>query len=147
MEITNKIKSIVFAPYIGQLTYYDYTINRGIKRSQLRSVSNDGSIMVWDEQYKCLENNPECKLILKPLSDLTNEDATKVSYLIGYDREYDDKIQLGKKFIDDVFINNGCYLFTSILIVTQYLQSKGYDLPNYLLGGKTLGESGLSIYE
>jgi hypothetical protein len=31
--------------------------------------------------------------------------------------------------------------------VYQFLQSRGYDLPHYLLGGKTLHECGLAIYE
>lgn len=32
-------------------------------------------------------------------------------------------------------------------IAFQFLQSKGYDLPNWYLGGKTLYEAGLCIYE
>ena len=35
----------------------------------------------------------------------------------------------------------------SILLCFQYLQSEGYDLPQHLLGGKTLQECGLAIYE
>jgi hypothetical protein len=38
-------------------------------------------------------------------------------------------------------------MFHSNCVTYQYLISKGYDLPNYLLGGKTLHECGLCIYE
>lgn len=39
------------------------------------------------------------------------------------------------------------YYMQNSLLAQQFLQFKGYDLPNYLLGGKTLKEAGLAIYE
>lgn len=57
-----------------------------------------------------------------------------------------------KIFVDDAKIMLDdriappCYT-NHTLIIYQFLQSKGYDLPNYHLGGKTLEESGLAYYE
>lgn len=124
--------------------------------------------------------NPQwITLGLKPLSEITDEDAIQAArlcmnpiwfkeYDFMVDREYSkDCIRI---FVDydgdvrnpeyersEVFINyngkdvqwhyKGEYLG---VYDTQawylYLQSKGYDLPNYFLGGKTLFECKLAIY-
>jgi hypothetical protein len=157
MEITNEIKAKVFAQYLGQYSYKDYSAQGlGIRREKLVGVEENGIIWIWDALSHRAENRPDAKLILKPLSSITDEDAIEVAKL---QQEYEQKEEIRVAFsIDEK--NNGCldclieykgyshdYWQPVYSPTFQYLQSKGYDLPNYLLGGKTLKEAGLAIYE
>lgn len=105
------------------------------------------------------------KLQLKPLSAITDEDAIEVAKMEGFVfyhifRSNVSPFVLQIKNEKNRFLSiaenwenchsdsddgeSGYMLNTNVY---QYLQSKGYDLPQYLLGGKTLHESGLAIYE
>lgn len=146
MEITNKTKVKIFAPYIGCLTYDDLGRFGGIRRERLMEIHADGCLMIWDEPLQTLENRPSCKLILKPLSEITDEDAKEAikiwgeaPYPFGAITE-DSRPSKWRR----VIIEHSKEL---PIFVYQYLQSKGYDLPNYLLGGKTFFECELAIYE
>jgi len=165
MEITNEIKAKVFAQYLGQMIELD---NSGSKVRNRKLISVGG---IDDEEYLklrmgeakdgfthvCFVKSNECKLILKNISDITNEYAIEFTKLqqegIGKNIE---NIKIGFH-IDEK--NNGCldciiewdgyshdYWQPVYSPSFQYLQSKGYDLPQYLLGGKTLQECGLAVY-
>jgi hypothetical protein len=78
-------------------------------------------------------------LIVKPLSSITDEEVIEVAKLCGVDAEI-----VGVAYISGM-IQSASKAISYVGF--QYLQSKGYDLPQYLLGGKTLYEAGLAIYE
>jgi len=135
MEITSEINGKVFAAYIGQ----DLRITR--KSGENVRVKLTSSILDLLEVGKDL-------LFLKPLSAISDEDAIGVYSLINpkslYFEDYE-KISMVK----DEWVKNKMVLNTAVdnLFAFQHLQSKGYDLPNHHLGGKTLFESRLCIYE
>lgn len=88
----------------------------------------------------------QCKLILRPLSALTDEDAVEVGKLYeyagittGWQKKH--FLLVGKDFIEDTSINS------LPLRISDFLRTRGYDLPCYLLDGKTLRESNLATYE
>lgn len=128
MEITDEIKSKVFAQYWGQKV----ALMDGYK-----SIVDYIQIAICD------------KLILKPLSAVTDEDAIDIACKIGENNNW--------QYIQSLFTRIGQFshhdydiIISRILNrvdVYQYLQSNGYDLPQYLLGRKTLHEVGLAIYE
>jgi hypothetical protein len=131
MEIDNEIKDKVFALYLGQRIRF------------INSRNNDWSVLMPSHLY--LDN--EFKIILKPLSAITDEDAVEVAQIImgGFEA-----LKNGKAFIKQIDKRESMVLNfhpLSTLQAFQFLQSKGYDLPNYLLGGKTLHECNLAIYE
>ncbi len=135
MEITNKIKSKVFAQYLwGETTHSEYPM---LTPSEV------------NENYKnnFKEGNEDVKLILKPLSGITDDDAFEVANLLNFKHR---NIENGKAFVKELIARDSSVIHFHplfIMDVYQYLISKGYDLPNYLLGGKTLQEAGLAIYE
>lgn len=134
MQITNEIKVKVFAQYFGQ----QFKSNAG--SFNFEKIQSSGEL---DFGYTI----NEVKLILKPISKITDEDAINIAQMC-YLGDYPEIT--GKKIVKGLFEefknpyeNNP----TTIVKIHQYLQSKGYDLPHYLLGGKTLQEAGLAIYE
>jgi hypothetical protein len=90
------------------------------------------------------------KLILKPISSLTDEDCIEVITILQGRKKAEIWFELeGAKAIIGVLANNDSNNWTFFCSnkIYQYLISKGYDLPQYLLDGKTLHESELAIYE
>lgn len=156
MELTTEIKAKVIAQYVGQMCQ---TITRAAGgeegkpfrylKGQLKEIDMG---MVDSFMGVLLENEPiqenhenyntnQCKLILKPLSAITDEDALEIQRI--YDGEFHqavagDKVKRGKKFANDNFLCYEAY---------QYLVSKGYDIKHRLLGHLTLQQAGLAIYE
>lgn len=141
MEISNEIKCKVLALYLGQM------INENNSTLYDTMVSVD----LFNESI-CTSNHityklDEVKLVLKPLSEISDEDAIQVDELISpqYSSiKHFHTVTRGKVWIRDILSGNQV---SNVFNVYQFLQYKGYDLPNYLLGGKTLQESGLAIYE
>ena len=148
MEITNDIKAKVFAQYLGQKARLTGNVTLSTLRGVL--INDHKHWCVWltgktqsSEESKGLSYAIEdCKLILKPLSEITDEDAIEVC-----------KLQWGNHYTENKLINA---LLSSVRSIEpqayfanayQFLQSRGYDLPQYLLGGKTLHECNLAIYE
>ena len=141
MEITHEIKCKVFAQYWGQ---------------KIAKFENHPNIDLVDDVLidGCYINR--YKLIIKPLLAITDEDAIQVCKL---QQEFKEQTGIKVGFhIDEK--NSGCLdciiewdgykhdYFQPVYSQTyQYLQSKGYDLPQYFLEGRTLHEAGLAIYE
>jgi hypothetical protein len=147
MEITKEIKEKVFGQYIGNLITWGEADFKGDKiHTILLNSQTINNIF-----------NMDTKLILKPLSAITDEDMVWVydtcNNLHEQRRIRPDWVKQNTPSLKDMKrqINNGHahykggYLSDSA--VHQYLLSKGYDLPQYLLGWKTLHESGLAVYE
>jgi hypothetical protein len=134
MEITKEIKCKVFAQYLGR----DLKTQTGTV--QLVGIHVDNFNRVFDAvvlngNVTHTSETENVKLILKPLSAITDEDAIVIHKIAQ--SQFLTVLQ-AKEYIDDYATKSTCY---------QYLQSKGYDLPNYLLNGKTLKEVDLAIYE
>lgn len=124
MKITNEIKVKMFAKYLGERVVTRLGYNK-MTVSMLNIVNGGGC--------------DELKLILKPISQISDEDANKIADISGFDYRIECKqFELAGALMCDL------YTFSE---VHSYLESKGYDLPQFLLGGKTLQESGLAAYE
>lgn len=132
MEITAEIKAKVFAQYLGQ-KYTDETA----EEPEITTVNG--------ETITCFELYPKAmdtaKLILKPLSAISDEDAIEVCNML--------ETVNPQFFLDSLNGKGGVYRKHTVdsILTYQFLQSKGYDLPHYLLDGKTLHEAGLAVYE
>lgn len=156
MELTNDIKIKIFAQYLGQAIELD---NSG-SRVRNRKLIGVGGIDDGDFQYLRLRmgeapkglvhnqfvSNNTCKLVLKPLSSLLDEDAIEVDKMEAWNLYTGGVLSEGTD-PKDVVIYKLKNRFEYNFITAQFILSKGYDLPQYLLGNKTLQESGLAIYE
>lgn len=163
MKYSNDIIAKVIAPYLGQrlsaeLIYKGFTCELVINNFTT-SMANGMTIGT------AIQNN--AKLILKPLSSITDEDAIEVGKIIfgeeysvgevNRNNDYEVSVKVLKPnttvnqnvriCFDGNFSNCNGYGLRNVLRAIQYLISKGYDLPNHLLDGKTLFESRLAIYE
>lgn len=141
MEITNEIKAKVFAQYLGHICRYDMEGRpfRGTDKNELLTTENLALL--------CFSNHR--KMVLKPLSAITDEDAIYLAKVVYPDwkTRFDDSFNfsgIGRDIVCATY--KGRYSEIK-LNYAQFLQSRGYDLPQYLLDGKTLHEAGLAIYE
>jgi hypothetical protein len=124
MKITNEIKVKMFAKYLGERVVTRLGFNK-MTVSMLNIVDGGGC--------------DELKLILKPISQISDEDANEIANISGFDYRIEDKgFELAGALMCDL------YNFSE---VHSYLESKGYDLPQFLLDKRTLQESGLAEYE
>lgn len=150
MEISNDIIAKVFAQYLGQKinennsTFYDTMVSVDLFNESI-CTSN----------YITYKLN-EVKLVLKPLSSITDE---HIIWVHDTEHNFHEQRKLRpdwaktvtpplkemKDMISNEFGYTGGYLSDSA--VHQYLISKGYDVPLMLLGWKTLEQSGLAKYE
>lgn len=156
MELTTEIKAKVIAQYIGQMCQ---TMTRAaggeegkpfrylkgqLKEIDMGMVDSFMGVLLENEPIKENHENyntNQCKLILKPLSAITDEDALEIQRIYdgaGYPDLTVDKIKKGRKFANDPMLCYEAY---------QYLISKGYDIKHRLLGHLTLQQVGLAIYE
>ena len=144
MEITNEIRAKLFAQYIGQ----NVVIPKDYKFDGYRTDAEQCELVgVYDQSIKllgisCFYPVQDFKLILKPQSTSMafNEEDYKSMKKIESIMEELLKDAVGK----DDFVGK---MMVSAFLSYQYSISKGYDLPQYLLDGKTLHEAGLAIYE
>lgn len=125
-SIAEEVKAKVFALYLGQTC-----IDSDNKKHHILGISLEEAMIQVDGDNHDVDwwNFDAVKLILKPLSSITDEDAIECGWK---------QIMSLKEFADAKSVRP--------LEVYQRLINKGYDLPQYLLGGKTLKETGLAIY-
>ncbi len=156
MEITNEIKTKVIAQYLGQ----NVAIPENYQFSGLRTDATIGELTGVQDCFIKINGisgfypYEHFKIILKPLSSISDEDAIDGYYMSRAGICLADRETIAKWNPEagiKTLVPNGKRVIEKYLMedvkVYQFLQSKGYDLPNYLLDGKTLKESGLSIYE
>ena len=140
MKISIEIITKVFAQYLG----CDFQLKR--KSGELVNITLSA--------LNISEIQEDDMLILKNLSDITDEDAIKVINMLNNDVDEKDVINgLKNKHIisemfkhDTEYISSPMYTIFAISMVQQYLQSQGYDVPNYYLDGKTCIEAGIAVY-
>ena len=143
------------AQYIGQMcvTTTRQTQGEGQPSKYLKGVLKevdlgmvDGFIGVLLENETDQSNHiyykpGAAKLILKPLSAITDDDALEIQRIYDGDKGYFEqqyRIVRGKSFAKDPSLNYEAY---------QYLIGKGYDIKHRLLGHLTLQQAGLAVYE
>ena len=148
MEITNEIKLKVFAQYLGQKALTNKQSYKDPSAGKLSQVDISTNELVTDgEGGYYLSDTSNTKLILKQLSAISDGDAIEVAKIISYRKT---NLEHLKEDIFDFFVDDNLIIKSTVISINssfQYLQSKGYDLPQYLLGGKTLKEVGMAIYE
>ena len=165
----NETKAKVFAPYLGVAwVHYNKPMMEGARAGIL-----SGHDLQRIEDGK----EPYARISLKSLSEITKEDAdivasiffkdTKLSFEIMH-KYKDGKVvlcngitkhkkphPLGENITfetDGQIWHDEGFDYDNVTVdapfrVFQFLQSKGYDMPNYHLRNKTLFESGLAIYK
>lgn len=176
MKISTDTKIKVFVQYLGHKVIFGYEDNK--KNGTLIGNCEPFGLQVFNPSNAIVPHhnvNPDLiHLILKPLSEITDEDAIQVAKIIlggknwnvkRYDKHihYLDIVEASA--IQSFWVVNIFFLAGSITLnlhrpdegdthksgdvlpAYQYLISKGYDLPHYLLEGKTLQQAGLAIYE
>ena len=178
MEISTEIKAKVISQYLGQTcqTMTRQAQGQGLPFKFLKGVLKeidlgmiDGFIGLLLENETNVTNHTnyntdQCKLILKPLIEITDEDAIEMAKLFG---GIEGDVELNRP---TDLTNEDIFFAVQVIQIEpewasyctpkkwrningygtnayQWLQTKGYDMPHYLLGGKTLHEAGLAIYE
>lgn len=162
--ITDELRAKVLAQYLGQKFKALNDIDEeyfNCKQGDLfiLKLINYGSLQIqasddcesWnlgfetDGSYMCdWFDTKDFKLLLKPLSAITDVDVIEVAKELGLGH-FKDTEGFIKAMKEGENLKVGKMLKN--VFAYQYLQSKGYDLPNYYLNGKTLQEVGLAIYE
>lgn len=145
MEITNEIKAKVVALYLGQPIAIHGKLNSGFVY---------GSTLDVIRKYGIDHNDTQ--LILKPFSQISDEDAIEVARMqFEIFRSVEAKVSRNLKEPIKVWFMRGSEILHSVditewnqsTITTDFLRNKGYDMPHGLLEGKTLHKAGLAIYE
>ncbi len=157
MYISNEIKNRnkVLAGYIGCKGWLKDNEHGDI--CKLTSVG-DFIHLEYQDNWRGSGEFSEFKLALTPLSDISDEDAIEVGKMCGLAKCFIDILYSDQMIIKDdsytLEINFGGYIRLlkngqlynmNMLPIYQYLQSKFYDLPHYLLDNKTLIETGLAV--
>lgn len=152
--ITNENK------YKAALQYYgcDFLLCFNIENNPVIEKFTDANTApdLYEPDYNNKRDKREL-LILKPLSAISDKDAADLirnSCLNGFDHSViiNGKIETNNKVTSIWHIFGGAHYVEYIhegnisLNRGQFLQSRGYDLPSYYLGGQTLKEAGLAIY-
>lgn len=142
MEITSEIKAKVFAQYWnGEVGYFDGTIAFPPILQKHKVKYLNLNLDFTFEKYK---------LILKPLSIITDEDAKQISIVGLPTQNYIWCATSGKDLVNAIN-NKRCWSFyyknADWFAIKQKLIDLGYDVFNSLIENKTLHEAGLAIYE
>jgi len=140
MEISNETKFKVALQYYGCDFLICYNIENNPVIEKFAGRNADFGIYMPDPV------NKRDLLILKPLSAITDEDSMEVAKLAKCKYCIGDVSDL-KPHLLRAMSHENVWSGNTILNICQFLQSKGYDLPQNLLGGKTLQQSGLATYE
>lgn len=160
MEITNEIKAKVLSHYLGQKVdtggwlHKEDECDRIILYSDIdRWVGGIG--FYYPNKKDCAKSKllelpiSDIKLILKPISSITDEDKEWLADLFGWKEVKN--ISVGAFLSELIKTEYNLYRADKTIIAIQYLQENGYDLPHYLLGGefccRTLQQAGLAVYE
>ncbi len=140
MKILTDIKAKVFAQYLGQKIDNGKILSGSVLTDRFFALDES------EERYR------ELKLILKPLSAITEPQLLEIAKLYHPDA-----------FNVSFNINTGELVWTYMVMENvkqramipiedsakayQWFLQNGFDTKQILLGGKTLNEAGLAIYE
>lgn len=164
MEITNEIKAKVFAQYFGHscITMTRQTQGEGLPSKYLKGILKEidldmqdsfiGLLLENEKDFSIHEyyNSHQIKLILRSLSSMTDDDAIEVASIAGISKSYNSQkyiLESGLELVANYMRKQSNVHGIYWIRLSQYLTYRGYDLPQYLLGNKTLHEAGLAVYE
>jgi hypothetical protein len=160
IKFENKLKAV--AQYLGQKIRLDESRFSEETEDRIFTLSGVGINAFQVKETRIWYNAEEIRstfideLILRPLSSVSEDELMDcLKIMLGDDWEKDsEKFKQDWRDVLRIELSQGGYgkwvvkpYFKHCLFVYQYLQSKGYDVPNQLLGGKTMYESGLAVYE
>lgn len=160
MEIPKEIKAGIFSQYVGSsIITWENLLTGNILKCPLTYQHVLNVALGVRIRYDL-----EPQLILKPIHKISDEDIGEI-IKIEFGQGDSPTIYRNDNYTKIVFKVNGIekrisfekyfdgdpikseVRLNKIILIYQYLQTKGYDTPQYLLGGKTLKESGLAIYK
>ena len=144
MEISNEIKFKVALQYYGQPFLVCYNIEnkpvietfsgKNIEEGMYEpDVQNKRELLILKSPFKNTELDKEFFQLLKEAESTSEDTLLKYNGIVGNIESSTDRFAMS--------------MFHNSSVMYQYCISKGIDLPNYLLGGKTLKEAGMAIYE
>lgn len=161
MELTSEIKAKIFGLYLGSpirvsqnKLFIDDTINNG-------STIHGHEFTIWDVHDTGYGSKAfDVRLILKPISEISDEDAITVAKMLGCEVELDEKIyppnpmlrnipklttdqklsNIGKRELN--ILDNTVGVNPMEFDIADFLRSKSYALP-YM--GIDLFEAGIAI--
>lgn len=134
MEISNEVKAKIFAQYLGQKILFAHQ-DKWVD-GMFCTPSTLNNIEVG------LTNHTNLKLILKPNPKsmaFDEEDYLSFKKIEAISGELLKNATNKSDFFEKMILNS--------FLSYQYSISRGIDLPQYFLNGKTLQEAGLAIYE
>lgn len=136
-QLTNKEIARVFAMYIGCDAHFYYTNPQAIRKMTLHRMHQ-----MFKHQY-----NPDVKLLLTPISKITDEHAIELCFLNGDPYA---KQRTNKKQLIEYIKNNIDYIVNQNSKVFQYLIQQGYTVPlfislNHPCNGKDAIELAIAI--
>jgi hypothetical protein len=148
MEHTNEFLQGMFAAYMG------CEVLNTDEGKNLKMIGLSGSfISVYEPPYPFCESESdeyewmysECRLILTPLSEISNDDAVEVAKIFKYQVSEHDKLKfLGLELVDSlVKYELDGFMLRDILAIIDYLRSKHYDCGYLQIS--SLIEAGLAV--
>jgi hypothetical protein len=112
----------------------------------LKSININGAMVTLFrghlENYSILDEN--CKLLLRPLSDIAEEEAKELFFLLNPEQDPFE----GWKYMEEIEAYNERYTsnlshWVGAPLAWQYLLSKGFDLFGYIEQGKAIDKTKL----
>lgn len=139
MELTQQDKAMVFAMYIGS----DIKVSDSKKQYNLIGVVRNNCTVIGTQGMVKTSGIDICKLILKDLSDITDEDAIEVGKIFS---KNSGTWQQGRGVLHFLLSGNfqplGGIDFDTITNIIDYLRSKSYML---CCKGINLFDAGIAI--
>lgn len=154
MKFSEDIIGKVIAQYLGakvDISNTEWYKDERKLRNRFIEAKLSGVNLHEDSMRGCIKHNIETnnnglqwldynafKLILKPLSSITDEDAIEVAKMWN---KHTITVH-NKDSVKEFLSKHGCINYLEIY---QFLISRYYDIPQLLLNGKTLFEAGLAL--
>lgn len=149
--ITNEIKAKVFAPYLGQKFKWAEDDETTFELAAINYSGLIFDIEAADDNGEGCFSIDECKLILKPISAISDEHAIQIFDMFFKEhhghKSNEFKLNISKSWLHFYLLNKDGFKPKNYITGYQFLQNQGYDLPHFLLDNKTLQQSGLAIYQ
>jgi hypothetical protein len=140
MEISENIKSRIFAQYFGATVFGDLQDSEYINQAEFQ--------MDYDNFEFCVAEN--IHLVLYPISKISDEDALELSRVAMPKSDWMHSKISGRDIaqtIDKGRSWNFYYEGADWIAAYNFLVQRFYDVPNYYVNGRKLAEVGLAVYK
>ena len=144
--MTEKLKFVDWILYKNAMLLYDKSnvFNISFDENMATGVGKVSIIRLHDDQVQLIDNNviawtefENCKLILRSIEQLTDEEIKKCHDLSFWDRE-GQSMEERRILIDVKQERWGCSLSKSERDLTDYLRSIKIDIDNFIKSGKAV---------